>query len=120
MSLVWDFTWVDTLAKSYLKETSKQAWSAAEIAEKAKFKKYEELDKDYFLVPVAVETFGAWATKKARLVKNIGKKIQDVTGEKRATFFLFQSISMAIQRGNAASILGTIKSGEKLDEIFYL
>ena len=120
MSLVWDFTWVDTLAKSYLKETSKQAGSAAEIAEKAKFKKNEKLDKDYFLVPVAVETFGACATEKARLVKNIGKKIQDVTGEKHSTFFLIQSISMAIQRGNAASILGTIKSGEKLDEIFYL
>ena len=33
---------------------------------------------------------------------------------------IFQSISMAIQRGNATSILGTVKSGEKIDEVFYL
>ena len=30
-----------------------------------------------------------------------GQKIQDATIEKLSTFFLFQSISMAIQRGNA-------------------
>ena len=54
------------------------------------------------------------------MIKTIGSKIQNLTGEKRSTFFLFQSISMAVQRGNAASILGTVKSSEKLDEIFYL
>ena len=118
--LVWDFTCVDTLANSYLKETSKRAGSAAEKAEKAKLNKYEEIEKDYYMVPIAVETFGAWGPESARLIKSIGKKIQDHTGEKRSTFFLFQSISMAIQRGNAASILGTVKSGDKLDEIFYL
>ena len=72
------------------------------------------------MVPVAVETFGSWGSEGASLVKSIGKRIQDLTGEKRATFFLFQSISMAVQRGNAVSILGTVKSGEKLDEVFYL
>ena len=54
------------------------------------------------------------------MIKSIGKKIQDQTGEKRSTFYLFQSISMAIQRGNAVSVLGTTKPGEKLNEIFYL
>ena len=72
------------------------------------------------MVPIAVETFGAWGPEGAHLIKSIGKKIQDLTGEKRSTFFLFQSVSMAVQRGNAASVLGTLKSGEKLDEIFYL
>ena len=72
------------------------------------------------MVPIAVETFGAWGPEGLQLIKNIGKKIQDLTGEKRATFYLFQSISVAIQRGNAASVLGTVKPGKKLDEIFYL
>ena len=67
-----------------------------------------------------VEAFGAWGPKGARLIKAIGQKIQNLTCEKRSTFFLFQSISMAIQRGNTASILGTVKSEKKLDEIFYL
>ena len=86
----------------------------------AKLSKYEELQKDYYMVPVAVETFGAWSPEGARLIKTIGGKIQASTGEKRATFFLFQSISMAIQRGNAASILGTVKPGDNPDEIFNL
>ena len=40
------------------------------------------------------------------------------TGEKRSAFFLFQSISMAIQRGNASCILGTVPHSEGLEEIF--
>ena len=81
-SLVWDFTCVDTLASSYLKETSMQSGSAAEKAEKSKLAKYEEIRKDYYMVPVAVETFGAWGPEGAKLIKSIGKMIQDQTGEK--------------------------------------
>ena len=66
-------------------------------------------------------SLGLWICERSFYpIKNIGKKIQDLTGEKRATFYLFQSISVAIQRGNAASVLGTVKPGKKLDEIFYL
>ena len=108
---------VNTLASSYLKESAERPGSAAE---KAKLAKYEDIQKDYHMVPIAVETFGAWGPEGARLIKSIGTKIQNLTGEKRSTFYLFQSISMAVQRGNAASILGTVKSSEKLDEIFYL
>ena len=39
------------------------------------------------MIPVAVETFGAWGPEGASLIKSIGKKIQDQTGEKRSTFF---------------------------------
>ena len=72
------------------------------------------------MVPIAVETLGAFGPESATFVKHLGKLIQHKTGEKRSTFFLFQSISMAVQRGNAASILGTVRPGEKLDEIYYL
>ena len=44
--------------------------------------------------------------------------MSEVTGEKRSTFFLSQSISVAIQRGNAACIIGTASSSEGLEEIF--
>ena len=52
--------------------------------------------------------------------KEIGKKIQENTGEKRATEYLIQSLSMTLQRGNAASILGTVGPTSKLDEIYDL
>ena len=35
-----------------------------------------------------------------------------------STFYLFQSISIAIQRGNAACIIGTAPSSEGLEEVF--
>ena len=87
---------------------------------KMKLGKYKSLLKDYYMVPFAVETLGAFGQEGSNLVKSLVKSIQAKTGEKRSTFYLFQSISMAVQRGNAASILGTAKTGEQLDEIYYL
>jgi hypothetical protein len=37
----------------------------------------------------------------------MGKKIQEATGEKLSTFHLMQSISMAIQKGNAVCARGS-------------
>ena len=76
--------------------------------------------QDYYMIPIAIETLGSWGPEGLKFIKSMGKKIQDLTGEKRSTFYLFQNISMSIQRGNAASVLGTAKLGKKLDEIFYL
>ena len=61
-----------------------------------------------------------WDQPEMFFIKEIGKRIQEVTGEKRSTSYLIQSISMSIQRGNAASILGTVGPTRKLDEIYDL
>ena len=114
---MWDFTCVHTISRSHLKEACKQPGAAAE---KVKNDKYKNLQRDYYLVAIAVEALVAWKSAGATLIKTLGKIIREKTGEKRSTFFLFQSISMAVQRGNAASILGTIKNGEKLDKFYYL
>ena len=71
-------------------------------------------------MPIAVETLGSWGSESLKFMKEIGKRIQENTGEKRATAYLIQSISMSIQRGNAASILGTVGPTRKLDEIYDL
>ena len=81
---------------------------------------YQELSKDYIFTPIAVETFGSWGKQGHNLIRDIGQKLCDITGDKRSTFFLFQRISMAVQRGNATSILGTVSSTSNLEEIFYL
>ena len=62
---------------------------------------YIELTKDCILIPIAIETLGSWGQQGHELVKEIGRKIGDVTGERRSTFYLFQRISMAVQSGNA-------------------
>ena len=40
--------------------------------------------------------------------------------KKKSTSYLFQSISIAIQRGNAASVMGTVYNDRKLEEIYNL
>ena len=55
-----------------------------------------------------------------KLIKEVGKKIGDLTGEKRSTSYLLQSISIAIQRGNATSVMGTVFNDRKLEEIYNL
>ena len=74
----------------------------------------------YTVMPVAVETMGYWGQMGLKFVKDLGSRIADVTGEARSTSFLFQSISMAIQRGNAISVSGTAPNTKSLHELFYL
>ena len=84
---------------SYVKNASKEAGSAAAGREDKKVDKYSNLSEFYHFVPVGVETYGAYGPQGIKLVKQIGKKIQDATGEKLSTYYLFQRISIAIQKG---------------------
>ena len=42
----------------------------------------------------------------------LGRHMRRVSGEVDSTVFLLQRLSIAVQRGNAASVLGTIGSTE--------
>ena len=119
--MVWDYTCSDTLASSHVPSTSKEAGKSAQQAEEKKMSHYADLaTSGYIIMPVATETLGSWAPLGLKFVKEIGSRIADATGEKRSTSYLFQSIGIAIQRGNAASIAGTVPSSKQLDELYYL
>jgi len=119
-SLVWDATCVDTLAASHLSSTSVSAGSAATKAEKEKVDKYSSLCHQFAFVQFGVETLGAWGQEAKSLACEIGRRIAARTCEKRAHKYLVQAISIAIQRGNASSILATIPQSKSLDEIYFL
>jgi hypothetical protein len=104
--LIWDFTCADTLCKSYVKKASTEVGSAAAGREDKKVDKYSNLSENYHFVPVGIETYGAYGPQAIKLIKQIGKKIQEATGEKQSTFYLMQSISIAIQKGNAVCVIG--------------
>ena len=55
-----------------------------------------------------------------KFVKDLGSRITEATGEKRAKSFLFQSLSMNLQRGNAICVMGTVAHHRKLEEIYNL
>ena len=119
--LLWDFTCVDSLAPSHVDKSAKEPGKAANEAEANKIKHYESLSENYHFVPVCIETFGVFGDIGMSFIKEIGKKVSEKTGEKRSTSFLFQALGMAVQRGNAMSILGTIKPDPNdLHELFLL
>ena len=118
--LLWDFTCVDTYCHSYINQTSIRSGAAAGQAEVKKQRKYSTLQSNFLFVPVAVETSGCWGSEAMKFIRSIGMKITQSTDEPRAISFLFQQLSIAIQRGNAASVLGTFPSSKCLAEIFYL
>ena len=71
-------------------------------------------------MPVVVETLGALGDEAIALLRDIGQRIAAVTGEPRSHQFLMQRLSVTLQRGNAACILGTVASTIGLDDVFYL
>jgi hypothetical protein len=106
--LAWDATCPNTYAQSYVQATSRQAGSAAAGAEQKKYLKYGDMSSAVDFVPVAIETSGVWGEEALNLVTEIGRRIAELTHDPRSTAFLRQRISVAVQRGNAACVNGTL------------
>ena len=66
-------------------------------------------------VPVAVETLGPICSVGEEFVNELGRRIANVSGDPRDTAFLFQGISIAVQRGNAAAVLVPELSTGRMD-----
>ena len=114
--LLWDATCPDTLAPSHLNRTSVDAGAAARVAESSKITKYASLAVVHEFVPIALETLGPWGPAGLSFVNELGRRITSVTGDVREASFLKQRLSLAVQRGNAASVLGTIAASSDIND----
>ena len=110
--LAWDATTPDTLATSHLPSTRHTAGSAAEHSSTIKIQKYSALSTTHIVVPVAVETLGPWNEEGLSFVKELGRRTSLITRDPRETKLILQRISVAVQRGNAASCSGSLPSAE--------
>ena len=108
-SLCWDATCVDTFAESYLNDSAIAPGRAARCAEESKRRKYAALEGRYRFEPLAIETSGVFGESTAAVLTEIGRRISGVTGEPRETVWLKQRIGLAVQRGNAFSILAAAR-----------
>jgi len=99
-SLTWDVTVVSTLADSYLHASFHSAGSAAEIATVRKESKYSLLPPDYIFQPIAFETLGLLNSSGYDFLCEVGRRSSVDSGESRETSFLFQRLSISIQRFN--------------------
>jgi hypothetical protein len=106
-SLVWDVTVTDTVAPSYLNSTSGAAGAAAEQAATRKNAKYSELSKTYLFVPLAFETLGPINESGLDFIIDLGSRLSQMSGESRETCYLFQRLSISIQRFNAVAFRGS-------------
>ena len=106
-SLAWDVTVTHTLAPTNLVHSVHVAGSAAEAAADRKSIKYASLSPSHLFVPVALETHGPVCKAALDLFADLGRRIAERTGDPREGAFLFQRVSIAIQRGNAAALHGS-------------
>ena len=118
--LVWDFTCPDTLATSHLNRAVLSHGTVANDAESKKTQKYRSLGAMYSFKPIAIETLGALGDEASLFFRDLGRRIADVSREPRSYQFLMQRLSVTVQRGNAACILGTAPASVGLDELFYI
>ena len=107
---LWDVTVRDTLADSYIASTSSLAGSAAEEAARQKEGKYSQLTGTYLFYAVALETLGPMCESARSFLTELGRRTAQVTSDQRETQFLFQRISVAVQRYNSVCITGTFKA----------
>lgn len=119
-SLVWDATCVDTLAPSHLQATSSCAGAAAATAERNKIIKYNDLTGCYSFTPLGFETMGSWGPDTKTFIRDLSARLNEATGDKRSGSFLRQRLSQAIQRGNAASLLGSMPRGDGLGDVLFI
>jgi len=106
--MAWDVTVPDTYAESHVGNTATTPGAAANRAAQKKTDKYANLSSAHVFYPFAVETAGVWHEMAIELTQEIGRCITTVTEDSRETTFLFQRLSIALQRRNAVSFQNTM------------
>jgi hypothetical protein len=69
---------------------------------------------------VTFETLGPWCKETIDFINVIGNRLIAESGDSKSKKFLFERISLAIQRGNVASIRGTFPDSALLLEMLAL
>ena len=106
--LAWDATCTDTFSESAVVACALKPGSAARAAESRKIEKYASISTQYLFVPIAVETTGVIGPAASRFFRELGRRMVLATGDRREAAWVWQRVSMAIVRGNATSIRGSV------------
>ena len=107
----------DTLAPSHLSMAVREAGEVAEDVEYRKKRKYSHLVATHCFTAVAVETLGVFGQDAHAFFREVARRVRSPTDDSQARQYLVQRVSVAIQRGNAAVVLGCIGSVDLLNII---
>ena len=106
-SLTWDVTVATTLADSYVHASAASAGAAAELAASRKQTKYATLSGAYMFQPIAVETLGPINDSAVQFLQELGRRMSSVSQDDKEGHFLFQRLSVVLQRFNAILLHGS-------------
>ena len=81
-----------------------EAGIAANNAEERKRLKYAVLAEAHQFEPIAVETMGVYGESTGVIIRAIGRRLVEATGEPREANWFRQNLAIAIQRGNMRSV----------------
>jgi hypothetical protein len=99
-SATWDVTVTNTIAASYLAMSSVRAASAAATR---KDNKYTDISRAHLFFPIAFEILGPINQVGQDFISELGRRISLSNDNPRETSFLFQRLSVAVQRFNSVS-----------------
>ena len=85
------------------------------MAASRKEDKYVDLGARYIFEPIAVETLGVFKASARHLLADLGRRISINTGEARETSYLFQKISVLVQRFNAVLLHDSLPAADSTD-----
>ena len=100
---------VDNTAVSHVVLATREAGAVTTSAEVKKSNKYEELARTHHVAPLAIETSDVFDPGMQEFVTELGRRLIRVSGDPLARSHMTQQISVAVQRGNAASVPGTFE-----------
>ena len=115
--LVWDVTFVDSLAPS----RAQQQWSFSTEAETRKTLKYANIEeRGYIFQPIAIDVQGIYGTQAETFFNCLTKEIIDNTRKRRSKTFFHQRVSVALQQFNLSCVTRTLRDDarESLEEVF--
>jgi len=106
--LVWDVTVVIYLADSYVERVATGTGHIAEMVADRKLEQYANLLPSHTFQPIAVENLGTFSLSAVEFLSDLGRRLSFHSGEDRERSFLFQRLSVSIQRFNSVLFAQTI------------
>jgi len=92
---------VYTVADSYVSGSAREAGTAAKTAAQRKEAKYATLQETHLFQPVDVESMGTVEEATSLFLAELGHSITALSGDSREISFLFQRVSVLVQRFNS-------------------
>ena len=77
--------------------------------------KYSSLPSSHIFQPLVLETLGSMYTSGIAFLSELGHRSTSVTGDSREIMYLFQRVSLAVQRYNSMAFKGSFLVTIELD-----